>query len=387
VQPTTDDRRGIFRRLTVLALIATTVFAVAACGSDNKSSSDSSASTGGTATPAAEKSKKKVKIAMEQVLTGVQFAKDTREGMEAAAKDDGAIDLSVQGPPSIDPVVAQKQATDLLSQNPDGFGVSPFPPEVWQRTLKTIKDRVPNSVAYNIKQAGLPQDAAASPIKTFIGIDDKASARSVAEKTIELGKLGPDTTGYAILGQCVASQTGVLAERTAGFKEVISAKLPKVKIMEFDSKVDPQGNTNAWQAKLQANPNPVLTLGTCDQDGTSIYKLKKSSGAKFVTGAVETPPEVIQGIQEGIIQASSAVNWHLQGYATVRLLAAKARGEMEIPEGFIDVGFTLITKDNVEEIAKRNASLASIKEWYAPKIKALFDDLPAATHPLTDAWK
>lgn len=380
----TDARRGIARNVAVLALIATSVVSVAACGDDDSSTSSASSSSGSTQKQSA--TKKRVKIAMEQVLTGVQFAKDTRQGMEAAAAEDGAIDLNVQGPPSIDPVTAQKQATDLLSQNPDGFGVSPFPPEVWGRTLKTIKDRVPNSVAFNIKQAGLAKDAAASPMKTFIGVDDKASAMAVTEKTIEVAGLGPDTTGYAILGQCVASKTGVLAERTAGFKAVIAAKLPKVEMKAFDSKVDPQGNTNAWQAMLRANPKPVLTLGTCDQDGTSIYKLKKASGAKFATGAVETPPEVVAGLQEGIIDAVSSVNWYLQGYTTVRLLAAAARGD-DMPEGFIDVGFTMITKDNVAEIAKRNSSLADIKSWNAPKIKVLFDDLPAATHPLTDAWK
>jgi ribose transport system substrate-binding protein len=385
VHPSTDRRRRILRRLAALSLIATTAVSVAACGDDANTSATASDAGSASTKPTAEK--KKVKIAMEQVLTGVQFAKDTRDGMEAAAQEDGAIDLIVQGPPSIDPVLAQKQATDMLSQKPDGFGVSPFPPEVWQRTLKTIKDRVPNSVAFNIKQAGLPGDAAASPIQTFIGVDDKQSAISVAENTIQLAKLGPDTTGYAILGQCVAAKTGVLADRTAGFKQVVSTKLPKVKIMEFDSKVDPQGNTNAWQAKLQANPDPVLTLGTCDQDGTSLYKLKKASGKRFATGAVETPPEVTKGIKEGIIEASSAVNWYLQGYATVRMLAAAARGESKIPEGFVDVGFTLITKDNVDEIAARNASKAATAEWFAPKIKALFDGIPAATHPLTDAWK
>jgi len=382
VHPSSDHRRRVFRRLAVVALIATTAVSVAACGDDNDNGTASAKDSGSSSAE-----KKEVKIAMELVLTGVQFAKDMREGMKAAAAEDGAIELIVQGPPSIDPVLAQKQASDMLSQRPDGFGVSPFPPEVWQRTLKTIKDRVPNSVAFNIKQAGRAEDAAASPIKTFIGVQDKQSAVSVAEKTIELAKLGPDTTGYAILGQCVAAETGVLADRTAGFKQVVASKLPKVKIMEFDSKVDPQGNTNAWQAKLQANPDPVLTLGTCDQDGTSIYKLKMASGKKFATGAVESPPEVTKGIQEGLIQASSAVNWHLTGYATVRMLAAQARGESEIPVGFIDVGSTLITSENADEIAERNASIEKTKEWFAPKIEAFFKDLPSVTHPLTDAWK
>jgi ribose transport system substrate-binding protein len=379
-----------------LAALAALVMAagLAACGSsdDDGGGETAAASTGGTAAATSEaaapsEDKKPVKLAMELTLTGVKFGQDTKAGIEGFVEEDGAVELDVQGPPSIDPVTAQKQLTDMLAKNPDAVGVAPFPPELWQRTLTTIHQRFPDaSLTFNIKPAGKVEDVDKAPIQTFVGVDDTESAREVLRKTIELAGLGPDTTGMAIIGQCVAGETGVLYERTQGFKQVFAELLPEVEVHEFDSKVEPQANTNAWTAELAANPDPVLAIGTCDQDGTSLYKIKKQRGYTFPVGAVETPPEVVAGIKDGSILASSAVNWYLEGYTAARLLAEAARGA-EMPKGFVDIGTTLITKDNIDEIEKRDSSLAETKAWYAPKIEELFADLPAHTHPMQDAWK
>jgi ABC-type sugar transport system substrate-binding protein len=374
------------RAAAALALLSLTG-ALAACGSseDDSAKADAAPSTSAS-TPAKADNKKKVKLAVELTLTGVKFAQDTKAGMDAFAKEDGAIDLETQGPPSIDPVTAQKQASDMLATSPDGFGISPFPPELWQRTIKDIKAKIPNSIAYNIKPVGKVGDAGSSPLKTFVGVDDTESARQALTKTIELAKLTPDATGEILLGQCVAGNTGVLYERIQGFKEVAAKLLPKAKVTVFDSKVEPQANTVTWTSELAAHPKPLLAIGTCDQDSTSLYKVKKAKGYTFPAGALETPPEAIKGIEDGTILASVAVNWYLEGYVAAKLLADGARGTQP-PEGFVDVGSTLITKDNVAEIKQRDSSPAETAAWYAPKIKALFGDLDANVHPLEDAWK
>jgi ABC-type sugar transport system substrate-binding protein len=374
---------GVRARAATAVLLLSMTAGVAACGSsdDNKDS----ATAAGAAAPAAP-SKKQVKLAGELTLTGVKFAQDTKAGMEAYAKADGAVDLETQGPPSIDPVTAQKQASDMLAKRPDGFAISPFPPELWQRTIKTIKAQVPNSIAYNIKPAGKPDAVGAQPLKTFVGVDDAAGAATAMRKTIELSGLKPDATGEIILGQCVAANTGVLYERIQGFKKATSELLPKAKVTVFDSKVEPQANTVAWTSELAAHPNPLLAMGTCDQDATSIYKVKKAKGYKFPAGALETPPEAIKGIEDGTFLASVAVNWYLEGYATAKLLTDAARGTA-MPEGFVDVGSIVITKDNVAEIKERDSSAAATAAWYAPKIKAFFADLQSNVHPLEDAWK
>ncbi len=368
------------QRMTAALLAITAACALGACGDDD-SGSESAAAAGSSS-----ESKENVKLAMELILTGVQFGQDIKGGIEAFASEDGAVDVEIQGPPSVDPVTAQKQATDMLAKGPDAMGVAPFPPELWPRTLKTISEQTDASLTFNIKPTGKVEDVGASPIKTFVGISDTQGARDVMAKTIELAKLPPSTTGYVLLGQCVPGNTGPLYERIQGFKEVLAEKLPDADVIVFDSKVEPQANTNAWTAQLAAKPDPVLVLGTCDQDGTSLYKVKRAKGYKFPAGALELPPETVAGIRDGSILASSATHWYLEGYASARLLAETIRGG-ELPEGFIDVGSTMVTKENVAEIEQRNSSPEATDEWYAPKVEALFGDLPAHTHPIEDAWK
>jgi ABC-type sugar transport system substrate-binding protein len=370
------------QRMTAALLAVAAACALAACGDDD--GGGDSAAAGGSGS--ASESKENVKLAMELILTGVQFGQDIKGGIEAYAREDGAVDVEIQGPPSVDPVTAQKQATDMLAKGPDAMGVAPFPPELWPRTLKTISDQVDAALTFNIKPTGKVEDVGSSPIKTFVGISDAQAARDVTVKTIELAKLPPSTTGYVLLGQCVPGNTGPLYERIQGFKEVLGEQLPKAEIIVFDSKVEPQANTNAWTAQLAAKPDPVLVLGTCDQDGTSLYKIKKAKRYRFPVGALELPPETVAGIKDGSILASSATHWYLEGYASARLLAETIRGG-ELPEGFIDVGTTMVTKENIDEIVERNSSVAATDEWYAPKVKELFDNLAAHTHPIEDAWK
>lgn len=374
-------RRSTARRLAATATaLALAAGGLAACGSDDDEGSASAAGA------AAGNGAEEVSMGMVLTLTGVKFAQDTRTGAEQAAKEHGPIDLTLNGPPSIDPVLAQKQVTDMLARRPDAMVVSPFPPEVWQRTLSTVSERVDSALTLNAKPVGTPEQVGSARLKTFVGINDTDLARTVMRETIAAAGLGKDTTGTVLLGQCVPGNTGVLFERIQGFRRVLQEQLPQVDVKVFDSKVDPQGNTNAWSDILKANPDPALAIGTCDQDGTSLYKVKKQTGADFPAGAVETPPETIRGLKDGTILASAAVNWYLEGYAAVKLAADKARGA-ELPEGWVDVGYTVITKDNVAEIERRDSSVEQTAAWYKPKVDEFFGDLQANVKPLADAWK
>jgi ABC-type sugar transport system substrate-binding protein len=361
--------------LASAALLALAASVAAGCGGDD---SGGGGSGGGD---------KQVSIAFEQVVTGVPFAVVQRAGAEAAAKDDGKIDLSIAGPNQIDPAAAQKQATDLLAKRPDGFAVSAFPPDLWTRTTKTIADRTDNQVvAVDIKPSGTPDQLDSSPIKTFVGVNDTQQAETVATQIVELGKLGPDTTGTVLLGQCVPGNSGPLAERTAGFKAVFESKLPKATIKTFDSKGDPTGNANAWRQQVQATPDVVAATGACDQDGSSLAKVKAQTKGDFAVGAMEDPPEVLQGIKDGTVLMASTHRRYLEGYLSVMLLADSLRSGDPMPEGFIDVGLTTITKDNVDEIIKRNSSPEETAAWYKPVLEEALADAKNPK-PLADAWQ
>jgi ribose transport system substrate-binding protein len=323
-------------------------------------------------------------VAIAALPTGVSFGQEIKEGAEAFAKEDGNVDLEINGPPSTEPEVAQKQASDMLAKQPEAFGFSPFPPELWTRTAQSIFDQVsPNVLTFNERPSSEPDDVESSPVKLFVGTNDHGEAKEMLEETIKLAKLPASSTGEVILGQCVAQEAGVLAQRTEGFEEALEALLPKASVRNFTSEVEPQANTEAWTTMLAAHPEPILATGTCDQDGTSLATLKKTKGYEMVVGAMELPPATQAGLKEGSVTAVMGTNWWLQGYAAARMLTEAARGA-ELPEGWVSTGFKLFTPEDVAEVEERTSDPAS---FYKADIEELFKDGMPSAVPIEGAWK
>jgi ABC-type sugar transport system substrate-binding protein len=382
--------------LSALAIMAALLmaFGVAACGGGSSSSSSEAtesteAEAGGETENAASEgggeveAGKHVSIAMEEILTGVSFGQELKEGAEAFAKEDGNVSLEINGPPSTEPEVAQKQATDMLAKKPEAFGFAPFPPELWTRTAATINEQVsPNVLTFNERPASEKDQVSAAPNQTFVGVNDREGAKLMLEELIKLEKLPKSFSGEVILGQCVAQESGVLAQRTEGFEEAISAGIPNAKVEKFNSEVEPQANTEAWTTELAAHPNVELATGTCNQDGESLIKLKKEKGYKYMLGTMELVPLTRSGIEEGVVTVNGGLSWWLEGYTTARMLTEAARGAA-IPEGFIDVGLQLFTKENVAGLKEMETEPAKFNE---AAIEELFKNGMPEPKPIEEAF-
>jgi ABC-type sugar transport system substrate-binding protein len=373
--------------LLALAALAALLLALglAACGGSDSDTGSSEATTEEPAAGGDEGGEEEeVSIAMEEILTGVAFGQEIKEGIEAYDAEDAAATVEVQGPPSTEPEVAQKQATDMLAKNPDAFGFAPFPPELWTRTAQNIWDQVgPNVLTFNERPSSEVDTVSSSPVQTFVGTADTSEARELLEKTIELAELPESFTGEVILGQCVAQEAGVLAQRTDGFEEALANLLPKAKVEKFTSEVEPQANTKAWTTELAAHPNAELATGTCDQDGTSLYKVKKEKGYDLIVGAMELPPETVRGLKDGSIIAAVGTNWWLQGYTATRMLAEAARGA-ELPEGWVDSGYKFYTGDEIAEVEERAKDPAS---FYAADVEEMFANGMPEAAPIEGAFE
>lgn len=365
-------RHPLTHKTPLVAIAVVAVLGIAAC-SDGASGGANSAG------------RKEVSLVF---ATGVPSGEDSRrvaEGVEQAAQDFGPIRYTFNTPPSFDPVAAQRQASDLLSTRPDGVGISPFPPELWQRTLSAASDQI-DSLAFQTKPVETVDQATGSSVATFVGLNDTEIGRAAMRATIENSGLGPDTTGTALIGECFPSTSGALFERTQGIRQVLAAQLPQVRVAVFDSKTEPRENINAWEAVIQATPDAVVAIGTCDQDGVSIDNVKRRTGATIVAGALEAPPEVIRGLKDRTIAAAAANNYWLTGYVATRLLADRVRGVGSLPVGFIDTGFTMIDSNNAAEIEVRDSAPVEAARWYAPMVEEIFADLDSHVRPLADAW-
>ncbi len=368
--------------VTALALIA------AACGSDGSSSGAETTQPTGTAAAApsatggttAAAEEKRLKLGMVLILTNIPFGQQISDGANAAAKDFNA-DLQITGPTSIDPALGQKQASDLVATGLDGLSVAPFPTEAWPKALSELKDKLDNTITHNTP----PNEG--SKVDVFVGVNDIEQGRALARETIKNAGWTVETTGKVLLGQCVPGDTGVLASRMKGMKEVFQAELPKAEVMgPLQVSVDPNQNTSDWENLLKANPDPLAAGGTCDQDGESLYKLKTASKGEFAVFAFETPPNTVKGIKDGTIIANVSVDWWLEGYQAIRVLAERARGG-DVAGGWIDTGYTVVDTSNVDAVIARNGSEEAAREWYKDAIADFEANLASHTHPLADQLK
>jgi ribose transport system substrate-binding protein len=322
----------------------------------------------------------RLKLGMVLILTNIPFGQQIADGAKAAAEDVNA-DVQITGPTSIDPALAQKQASDLVAAGLDGLSVAPFPTEAWPRALSELKDKLENTITHNVP----PTDG--SGVDLYVGVNDIAQGRALATETIKNAGWTADTTGKILLGQCVPGDTGVLASRMKGMKEVFERELPNAEVKgPIQVSVDPNQNTSDWENVLKANPDPLAAGGTCDQDGESLYKLKTASGDDYAVFAFETPPNTVKGIQDGTIIANVSVDWWLEGYQAIRILAERARGN-DVAGGWVDTGYTVIDQSNVDAVIERNASEEAARAWYAEAIADFEADLASHTHPLSDQLK
>lgn len=370
------------RRSGATALIATCLtmasIGIAATGCGDDSSGDSTGTS-------ASNGNKPVSIAVE-LPGGLDYITKMKAGMAQAAEDFGPIDLDVsQGPAALDTAAMQKQVTDMLAKGPDAIAISPFPSgALWRGSLTTVRQRVKYRLATLIKPTDTPEGVPSALLSTYVGQDDTALGHAAMTDAIKLAKLDENTTGVALIAQCIPGNSGVLYERAQGLKQAVEELLPKVTVKIFTTAPLPTKSLGAWSNMIAANPDTVIASGSCDFDGGVAYLAKKRAGKDFAIAALEAPPDTIRGLEDGGINVAYAVNWWASGYATVKLLADAARSGKEVPAGWYDTGYTRITRENVDEIAERDASQATAKAWFVPKLEPVLEQAP---RPMTDSWK
>jgi ribose transport system substrate-binding protein len=187
------------------------------------------------------------------------------------------------------------------------------------------------------------------------------------------------------VGNC-APGVQVLDDRVDGIKEIVEREAPGITVEgAFDTTSDPASNFSAWEALLQRYPDALAYLGVCDPDLPNLIKLKaREPGADYAIVGANFVPETIQGLQEGIATASVGQSPFMQGYVPIRAVLEQLVNGNEIPEGWIDSGIEVVTPDEVDELAAREASKEATLEHYLPIAEEIFADLDSAVRPLSE---
>ena len=340
-----------------LATVATALL-LAGCG----------ATSGGSGGP---------KLGFAVATTSEDFAQQMADGGEyAAAKFDG-VELQVSGPPGVDGPAEVKLLQDLGRTAVDGIAVENLAPDLFVRPMSDLVRQERRLVAVDT----VPLDG--SDVTTYVGNDNVAIGRMLADEAIRL--LGPDAGGTVVVGTTVPG-VPVLDQRADGIKQAFAAKLPNVRVLgPFETKIEPTLNFGIWNGLVKANPRALAFLGTGDQDSYNLAKIKQENNGKYLTAGFDLNAATLRAVKDGTNFATLSPEHFMKGAVAIRMLAEAATKDKPLPEGWVDAGALLVTKDNVDEIIARQGSEPAKDKWFGPKLDEFFADLGAHTRPLNEA--
>jgi ribose transport system substrate-binding protein len=91
------------------------------------------------------------------------------------------------------------------------------------------------------------------------------------------------------------------------------------------------------------------------------------------------------GVKDGQLFAVMSPEHFLKGAIAGRLQAQRAKGELDLPEGWIYTPGLLITSANVGQIIRRQASITTRADWFRSQVTAILKDKKTYLRPLADA--
>lgn len=349
---------GILRTMMLPALASC---ALAACDKQ-----DSGAGTG-AAPPAA----KRVKIGY--VLHGLdEFPKVIQKGASDAGK---AMDVDVQvvGPAGFVTAEARAMFEGMVQKRVHGLVVVPMPGDVWVRPIKDATDaKIP------VLTANVASLDSASP--TWFGQDEHGSGVVLATELRKLLDAAGKKDGKILVGIC-APGVDVLVRRYEGFKKGMEGTAFQIS-QPYDVAVENTKNYGAWENLAGANADAVAIVGLCSMDLPNLAKLKARTKATWIAAGYDLNVQTLDAIKAGTVQLTLGQHPYLQGYLPVIALARHLRDNKPLPQGWIDTGTEVVTKENVESLYQREADEAAETKWYADYIQKHFADLQATAKPM-----
>jgi len=333
----------------------------------------------GVAGAEAAKPNPRPKVAMVIGLTANPFMKTVSDGAKDGTKAVSGASLKYVGPPAPNPTTEIQLLQNVLSTKPAGVAVMPLQASVWNRALSDAgKTGIP-LLAFN----EAPKQP--SPVKTFVGINDRQAAYSLL---LELRKkVGANARGSIVLGNCIPG-VATLDFRITAFKQGIAKYLPNAKVVgPIETTTEPTKNLAAWQGAMGANRDALAFIGNCDSDGPGLVKAKKESGVKGELLTFDINLESVRGIKDGTMLAALGEAPYVRGYISARLLAETAKKGTTLPKGFVNIKGELVTKSNASRVLTRESSLANTRKAYKQYLTTFFKNPAAQMEPLSNVYK
>src|SRR5262249_24521895 len=150
----------------------------------------------------------------------------------------------------------------------------------------------------------------------------------------------------------------------------------------FDVNTENSANYAAWENLAGANPRMVAVVGLCSMDLPNLAKLKERTKGQWLVGGYDLGPETLDAVKAGPAQVVVGQHPYLQGYLPIMALARHVRDKQPLPQGWIDVGTEVVTRDNGESVYSRETDARKRTQWYADYVTKHFADLNVLAKPL-----
>ncbi len=315
---------------------------------------------------------------------------NVEKGVRAAAKDLGLRDdQAIFFVPPKEDVAAQSQTMETyIAQGVTGIAIAPSDPNALEPVMKKAAD----AGIFVTTLDTPPVEGSVSLV--YIGTDNFSAGKIAGE---QMKKLLPNG-GKVGIGR--GSDTALNAlQRTEGFLEAI--KGTNITALEpVNDKEDAARALELATSVLSANPALAGAFGVYAYNGpawaTAIKEAGKAGQIKLV--CFDATTDIINGIKEGVIDATVAQREFDMGYKSVQiiwLMAQKgveaALKEMGAVNGVIDTGVDVITaatlKDYEAQLDKKGIPHEwDTKGWEPPAAAAPAVHPALADGKLTIAW-
>ncbi len=205
-----------------------------------------------------------------------------------------------------------------------------------------------SDAAKSVKIIGIDSGADTTAFTSFLTTDNIQGGRIAAEALAQAikAKTGQAAGDVALI--TALPGVGSLDQRAKGFKEVLAAKYPQIKLVA-DRVADGQTTTglNIATDLLTANPNLVgifaSNLTMAQGAGQAVAELKPS---KLSLVGFDSDEKLVQLTRDGIIAALIVQDPYRMGYDGVKTALAASKGQPV--ETNVDTGVNLITRENID---------------------------------------
>ncbi|MBI3413727.1 MAG: substrate-binding domain-containing protein [Verrucomicrobia bacterium] len=322
---------------------------------------------------ASDSAKPSDQLKLGYVLHGLNdFTQVIKQGAEDAGRTE-RLSVDVLGPAGFSTADSIAMFEGLTQKHVNGLVVVPMPGEVWVTPIRQATEAGIPVLTANVTSPG-------SSAKAWFGQDEYASGVILATGLRKFLTAQNKLDGRIIVGMC-APGVGVLVERYQGFKQGMTGT--KYQISEpFDVTTENTANYGAWENLAAANSNIAAIVGLCSMDLPNLAKLKTRTKGQWLVGGYDLGRETLDAVKAGTVQVVIGQHPYLQGYLPVVALVRHLRDKQPLPQGWVDTGTEVVTRDNADAIYERESDEKKQAQWYADYVAKHFADLNAVAKPL-----